>query len=184
MKIILQNVRCSYVFLSEPRVGDDGRVGKYSMQIILSKDDDQVKKVKSAIKDVLTSKFGNDAIKTPGKYKLPLRDADAEGKEGDEYKNTFFMNANATRKPGIVNKNSESADVDDIEDYCYSGATFHVSVSIFAFEAKGTRPAGIGVGLNNVMLRRKTPRLDGSVSAVDEFSSLKDTSDDFSDDEF
>ena len=164
-KIIIQDVRCSYVFVTEARKAENGEDGKYSMQIILPKNHSQVKKIRSVIRQVAEEKFGSNV--KMGTLKLPLRDGDDE-RDDDEYKNCYFLNAASTRKPGIVNRNNEPADQDDLEEYCYSGAYFHVSVNFYAFNFEGRK--GIAVGLNNVMLRKKGDRLDGAVAATSEFS--------------
>lgn len=181
-KVILQNVRCSYVFVTEPRKKDDGTAGNYSLQILLPKGDKQVKRVEKAVTEALVGKFGADAAKKKGKYKLPLRDGDEE-RDGEEYENHYFMNANSGKKPGIVNRNNEPADQDDIEEYCYSGAYFHASVNFYAFDAKDGGKPGVAVGLNNVMFRKKGDRLDGSVAATSEFSEFADGDDDFDDED-
>lgn len=175
-KIILQNVRCSYVFVQSPRKKESGEDGNYSLQVLLPKDDKQVAKVKKAVDEALTGKFGADATKKRGKYKLPLRDGDEE-RDGEEYEGMYFMNANSARKPGIVNRNNEPADIDDIEEYCYSGAIFHASVNFYAFDAKDGGKPGVAVGLNNVMLRKKGERLDGSVAATSEFADFAEGDD-------
>ena len=178
-KVILQDVRCSYVFVTEPRKGENGESGKYSIQILLPKDDEQVKKIKAAIVKAAEEKFGSNV--KMGMLKSPLRDGDEE-REGEEYEGMYFLNANSSRKPGIVNRNNEPADQDDLEEYCYSGAYFHVSVNFYAFNFEGKK--GIAVGLNNLMLRKKGERLDGSSSATSEFSDFVDSDNDFEDDEF
>ncbi len=181
-KIILQNVRGSYVFVNEPRKKENGENGNYSIQILLPKDDPQIKKLNKLVDQALADKFGADAIKKRGKYKLPVRDGDEE-RDGEEYENMYFMNANSARRPGIVNRNNEPADQDDIEEYCYSGAVFHVSVNVYAFPAKDGGKPGVALGLNNVMLRKKGERLDGSVSATSEFEGFNsdDEEDEFDD---
>lgn len=181
-KIILQNVRGSYVYVTAPRKKDDGTDGKYGVQILLPKDDPQAVKLNKLVKKVLIEAVGEDAAKKLGKFKLPIRDGDDE-RDGEEYEGVYFMNANASRKPGIVNKNGEPADQDDIEEYCYSGAYFHVSVNVYHFKATDGGKPGIALGLNNVMLRKKGERLDGSVSATSEFEDFAGGSDDFDDDE-
>jgi hypothetical protein len=185
-KIILQNVRCSYVFVNERRKKDNGEDGSYSVQILLPKDDPQVKKLKKMIDETLTANFGADATKKRGKFKLPIRDPESEheDKDGEEYEGVYFMNANSSKKkPGIVNRNNEPADQDDIEEYCYSGAYFHVSVNVYSFPAKDGGKPGIALGLNNVMLRKKGERLDGSVAATSEFSDFAEGSDSSSEDD-
>lgn len=181
-KIVLQNVRGSFVYLQAPRKKDNGDDGKYGMQILISKSDPQVKKLNTLIKKVLVEAVGEEAAKKLGKFKLPMRDGDDE-RDGEEYEGMYFMNANAARKPGLVNKNGEPADVDDIEEYCYSGAYFHASVNVYYFKAIDGGKPGVALGLNNVMLRKKGERLDGSVSAVSEFEDFAGGDDDFEDDE-
>ena len=177
-KVILQNVRCSYVFVEKPRKAQEGEGdGKYSLQVIINKDDPQMKKVKAAIKAAAVDKFGKDA--KMGAMKLPLRDGDEE-REEKEYNGTYFFNANASRRPGVVNRKNEPADQDDMDEYCYSGAIFHVSVDFYAFNFQGRK--GIAVGLNNLMLRKKGNRMDGTASASDEFADMADDDDDFDDD--
>lgn len=171
-KVILQDVICSYVYVDKPRETNDGSEPKYSMQIIVPKNSPAVAKIQEAVKKVAVEKFG-EKVKL-GSLKLPLRDGDAE-REGKEYENCYFFNANSSRRPGIVNRRNEIADPDDIAEYCYSGATFHVSVNFFAYDFNGTK--GVGAGLNNVMLRKKTPRLDGAISAETEFADFKSEDD-------
>ena len=181
-KIILQDIRGSYVFVNEQRKSnEDGSPGGYGMQIIVEKGSDQHKKMMKIVDQVLVSKFGQDALKKKARFKLPLRDGDEE-RDGEEYENMIFFNANSkVKKPGIVNRNNEPADQADIEEYCYSGAYFHASVSFYAFDAKSGGKQGVAVGLNNIMLKSKGDRLDGSVSAKSEFSSFTDVSDKFED---
>ncbi len=176
-KVILQDVRCSYVFLKEPRANEDGSQGKYSIQVLIPKDSPQVAKIKKAIKEAAEAKFG--AKVKMGMLKLPLRDGDEE-REGEEYENHYFLNANSARKPGIVNRNNEPADMSDMEEYCFSGAYFHTSLNFYAFDHQGKK--GVAVGLNNVMLRKKGDRLDGTVSATSEFADFAEEDEDLDDD--
>lgn len=184
-KLILQNVRCSYVYIQKPRKKDNGEAGNYGLQLLIPKSDKaMVAKIRKAVDEALVDKFGADAVNKKGRYKLPLRDGDEE-RDGEEYKGHYFINANNSKKPGIVNKNNEPADQDDLEEYCYSGAYFHCSVNIYGFPPKDGGKPGVAVGLNNVMLRKKGERLDGSVSADKDFAEFadEDGSDGFDDDD-
>jgi len=134
-KVILQDVRCSYVFAHQER-----KEGGFGVQPLVEKGSALHKKLIKVVDKVLVEKFGQDALKKKARYKLPLRDGDDE-RDGEEYEGMIFFNANSGKKPGIVNRNNEPADIDDIEEYCYSGAYFHVSVNIYPFEAKeGGKP--------------------------------------------
>jgi len=181
-KIIIQNVRCSYVFVETPRKKENGEDGKYSIQILIPKDDPQIKKIQRLVKEALEEKHGAGAWNKKGMYKLPLRDGDEE-RDGEEYNGMYFMNANSGRKPGIVNRNGEPADQDDLEEFCYSGAVFHVSINVYGFKAKDGSKPGVAVGLNNLMLRKAGERLDGSVAATSDFADYSDSGTD-DDDEF
>ena len=187
-KIILENVRCSYVYIMNPRKANDPtKPAKYGLQVIIEKSDkDQVKKIKLATRDVLNEAFGSDAWKKRARYKLPLRDGDAE-RDQEEYEGCYFFNASAGTKPGVVNKDGETADPDDLAEYCFSGAYFNVSLNFFDFPSSDGSKAGVGVGINNVMLVRKGDRLDGSTTAAKDFEDYigKDfDDDDFDDDDF
>jgi hypothetical protein len=173
-KIILQDVRCSFVFVANER-----KDGGFGIQPLIKKGSAQHKKIQKIVDKVLVDKFGEKALKTKGKFKLPLRNEDGDERDGEEYEGMVFLNANNGRRPGIVNRSNEPADSDDIEEYCYSGAYFHVSCNFYAFEAKEGGKPGVAVGLNNVMLRKKGDRLDGSVAATSEFADFASDEDDF-----
>lgn len=178
-KMIFQNVRCSYVFVEEARKDKENpeKKGTYGIQVLLPKNDPQVKKANKLIEKVAKEKFGE---KTKlGMLKLPLRDGDEE-RDSEEYENMFFFNANSAKKPGIVNHNNEPADTDDLEELCFSGAFFHVSVNFYGFKKEGNK--GVAVGLNNLMLRKAGDRLDGSTTATSDFEGYADDEDDTDDD--
>ena len=148
-KVVIKDVIGSYVYLREARENQNGEKD-YSMQIILPKNHPQ---------------FG-EKIKL-SMLKIPLRDGDTEKENSPEYKNCYFFNAKAKKQPQIVNKYNEFASEKDLDDYCYSGATFCVSVNFYAFDKNGNR--GVSAALNAVMLRKQTERIDGSVNAQAEF---------------
>ena len=143
-KVVIKDVIGSYVYLREARENQNGEKD-YSMQIILPKDHPQVEQIKKAITEVAKEHFG-EKIKL-SMLKIPLRDGDTQ--------------------PQIVNKYNEFASEKDLDDYCYSGATFCVSVNFYAFDKNGNR--GVSAALNAVMLRKQTERIDGSVNAQAEF---------------
>ena len=177
-KIILQDVRCSYVYAASPRKDkEDGSSGGYGVQILIAKDNPQLKKLNKLVTNALVEAVGEAAAKKTGKFKLPVRDGDEE-RDGEEYEGMMFMNANSGKKPGMVNRKGEPADPDDIEEYCYSGAYFHVSVNVYFFKSKDGGKPGIALGLNNLMLRKKGDRLDGSVPATSDFADFADDGDD------
>lgn len=182
-KIMLQDVRGSFVFLKEPRISDKGENQGHSIQALIPKKSELHKKILKLQEVVMKEAFGSK-IKA-SMVKLPLRDGDDERdlETNPECEGMMFMNCNnKNRKPGIVNRRNEPADIDDLEDYCYSGAYFHLSVNLYAYEFEGKK--GVAVGLNNVMLRKKGDRLDGSVAATSEFEDFAEDDDESEDDEW
>ena len=163
-KVVIKDVIGSYVYLREARENQNGEKD-YSMHIILPKNHQQVEQIKKAITEVAKEHFG-EKIKL-SMLKIPLRDGDTEKENSPEYKNCYFFNAKAKKQPQIVNKYNEFASEKDLDDYCYSGATFCVSVNFYAFDKNGNR--GVSAALNAVMLRKQTERIDGSVNAQAEF---------------
>lgn len=179
-KLILQNVRCSYVFIEEPRKNKEKPdESNYGIQVLIPKKSPIVKKIKALQEKVAKEKFG-DKVKL-GMLKLPLRDGDEE-RDTPEYEGHYFLNANSARKPGIVNRTNKPATESDMEEYGFSGCYFHVSVNFYGFKVEGNK--GVAVGLNNVMLRKAGERLDGGESATDAFEEFADDDDDDFDDDF
>ncbi len=181
-KVILKNVRCSYVFVREQRKNKDGddKGAKYSIQVIIPKSDTtQLKLVRDAIREVAKAKFPK--VTKLSMLKTPLRDGDEE-RDQAEYEGTVFFNANNyQRKPGILNRQKEKATESDLDKYCYSGAYFNVSVSFYSFSRDDGK--GVAVGMNNIMLWREGEHLDGQIDPESDFEDLE-AGDDLGDDSF
>ena len=77
--------------------------------------------------------------------KTPLRDGDTERPDDPAYKDSYFLNANSSTAPGIVD-----ADCQPIlqRSEVYSGVYGRASINFYAFNTNGNR--GIAVGLNNL----------------------------------
>lgn len=175
-KVITGKVRFSYVNIFKSRVFQQGQDAKYSICLLIPKEDKTtIKKIHAAIdeaiQDGIASKWGG---KKPGSLKLPLRDGDAErAEEASEYEGMYFLNANSAQKPGIVDKDlNEILDPDEV----YSGCWGRASINFYPFSTNGNK--GIGVGLNNIQKLKDGDRL-GAFRA----SAESDFSDDFEDDE-
>ena len=177
--IKLHNVRGSFVFLTEPREDrdDPDKKPSYQMQIIISKKDKQLKKFRKLVERVAREKFPK--IKKLGKLKMIPRDGDVEG-DGKHHDGHVFFNARNYKPVGIVNGRGQPPTQKELHDYCYSGAYFHVSIDVFAYDhPKGGK--GVSAGLRNVMLYKKGDRLDNYIPAEDEFED--DAQSDWGDDD-
>lgn len=104
--------------------------------------------------------------------KTPPRDGDMERPDDPAYANAYFVNANATSAPGIVD-----ADRNPIltRSEVYSGVYGRASISFYAFNSSGNK--GIACGLNNLQKIRDGEPLGGKASAESDFASDED--DDF-----
>lgn len=147
-KVITGKVRFSYVNIFKSRAFQAGQDAKYSVCLLIPKEDKAtIKKIKAAIdaavQDGISSKWGG---KKPANLKQPLRDGDAErADEAPEYEGMYFLNCNSTQKPGIVDKDlNEILDPDEV----YSGCWGRASINFFPFNTNGNK--GVGVGLNNM----------------------------------
>ena len=165
-KVITGKVRFSYVNIFKSRAFQSGQDAKYSVCLLIPKDDKAtVKKIRAAIEEAIqegiASKWGG---KKPGNLKLPLRDGDDErADEAPEYEGMFFLNANSTQKPGIVDKDlNEILDPDEV----YSGSWGRASINFYPFNG---RQNGVAAGLGNVQKVCDGERLAGGTRAEDDF---------------
>jgi len=170
-KVVTGKVRLSYLHVWEPAAVEEGSQKKYSVSLIIPKSDtDTVARIKNAIQSALEAgkaKFGG---KIPASLKLPLRDGDIERADDDAYLNSWFLNANSSKQPGIVDQN-----VQPIlrQDEIYSGCFGRASINFFAFNTNGNK--GIACGLNNIQKLSDGELLGGRTTA--EFDFADDCSD-------
>lgn len=172
-KVVTGIVRLSYANIWEP-ASVNGGTPKYSVSLIISKSD---AKTIAAINAAVDAAIKQGAAKFGGKIpnkaalKLPLRDGDTE-REDEAYKDSYFVNANSTTAPQIVDRAVQPI-LDRSE--VYSGCYARVSVNFYAFNSNGNR--GIACGLGNIQKIRDGEPLGGRTSAADDFAT--DLDDDF-----
>ncbi len=168
----------SYLNVNEPKVPLGGGTPKYSVSLIIPKSDTvTVAKIRAAIQAAYEegqSKLKGSSKSVPAlkDLKIPLRDGDKD-REGDEaYKDSWFVNANSTTKPGVVDADRnpilESSEL-------YSGIIGRASINFYAFNSNGNR--GIACGLNNIQKLADGTPLGGHSRAEDDFADLDDDDD-------
>lgn len=172
-KVVTGVVRLSYANIWEAASINGGKP-KFSTSIIIPKSDT---KTIAAINAAIDAAIENGAAKFGGKIpnraalKLPLRDGDVE-REDEAYKDSFFLNANSTTAPQIVDRAVQPI-LDRSE--VYSGCYARVSINFYAFNTNGNK--GVACGLGNIQKVRDGEPLGGKSSAADDFAS--DLDDDF-----
>jgi hypothetical protein len=174
-KLILPPGIGNYAAIFKPRAYE-GQDPKFSIVLTWPKAEKAaLKPLIEAVVAAAKSTFGEEAVALlkAGKLKNPLRDGDTEtGEDGKpRFPGCYFLTASAKadRQPGVVD-----AKVQPVfeEGEAYSGCTFRASVNLFTFEKKGNR--GVAVGLNNLQVTKKGPRLDGRKAAEDDFAGFKE----------
>lgn len=164
------NTRFSYFNGWEP-VSINGGKAKYSVSVLIPKDDTAtINKINQAIDAAIEEGIGRFGGKKPNKaaLKLPLRDGDLE-RDDDVYKGHYFINANSTTAPQIVDANlNQILDRGEV----YSGCYGRVSLNFYAFNTNGNK--GVACGLGNIQKLRDGEPLGGRSSAKDDFSTADD----------
>jgi len=129
-----------------------------------------VEKIKAAIQAAYQE--GEAKLKGSGRsvpplasLKTPLRDGDVERPDDPAYAGSYFVNANNSSAPGIVD-----ADRQPILDRSevYSGVYGRASINFYAFNTNGNK--GIACALNNLQKLRDGEPLGGRTSAEDDFA--------------
>lgn len=170
-----KNTIMSYLNVNEPKVPLGGGTPKYSVSLIIPKSDTvTVAKIRAAIQAAYEE--GQSKLKGNSKFvpalediKTPLRDGDKDRKGDEAYQNSWFVNANSTTKPGVVDADRQPI-LDSSE--LYSGIIGRASINFYAFNSNGNR--GIACGLNNIQKLSDGTPLGGHSRAEDDFADLDD----------
>lgn len=166
--------RFSYLHVFTPRASSEGADPKYSVTLIIPKDNTEaIEQIKAAITNAYQAGVGKFGGRLPAKgtWKNPLRDGDVERPEDEAFANSYFLNASSKQKPGIVKWGPAGKLVDVIdEEEIYSGCFGYASVNFFAFNNAGNK--GVACGLNNILLTDKGDYLGGRTSAASDFGDM------------
>ena len=164
--------RWSYVNAWEPKAIGEGAVAKYSVSLIVSKDDvATIAKINAAIEAAY--KEGENKLRGNGRtvpplssIKTPLRMGSTDRPDDSAYANSYFLTANSTTAPGIVdaacNPILERSEV-------YSGVYGRASITFYAYASNGAK--GIACGLNNLQKIKDGEPLGSRASAESDFGS-------------
>lgn len=163
-KVITGKVRMSYanVFEAKSIKGGDP---KFSVSIIIPKDDKEtINKVNAAIEVAKQEGLAKLGGKIPANLKTPLRDGDVDRPDDEAYAGSFFINANSTTRPGVVDENLNQI-IDPTE--FYSGCYGRASIVFYAYNVNGNK--GIACGLQNLQKLADGEPLGGKARAEDDF---------------
>ena len=166
-KVITGKVRFCYANVFEPTAMAEGDAPKYNVCILIPKSDtktvEKIKKAIEAAKVVGKAKIADKNGKIPSTLKTPLRDGDEERSDDPAFEDMWFINANSTRKPSIVDKNLDAI---ISQDEFYSGCYGRASITFYAFNVQSK---GIAAGLNNLQKLEDGEMLAGGSTPDEDF---------------
>jgi hypothetical protein len=175
-KVITGKTRFSYEHLLKAQEGINGGEPKYSVSILIPKDDkktlDKIKKAIEEAKKDGVARFGAKFVKSSN-FKTPLRDGDADKSDDPAYENCYFLNVSSKTKPGVVDKNLNPI-IDPSE--IYSGCYGRASIVAFPYSVNGSN--GISFALQNVQKLEDGEPLGGKSRPEDDFEAVDDDFDD------
>ena len=166
-KVVTGKVRFCYEHVFEPTAMNEGETPKYSVCILIPKSDtktlEKINKAIEAAKQAGKSKLADKNGKIPSSIKTPLRDGDEERSDDPAFEGVYFINANSSRKPSVVDK-----DLNPLMDKSefYSGCYGRASINFYAYD---TRSKGVAAGLNNLQKLEDGEMLAGGTSAEEDF---------------
>lgn len=167
-KLILKNVRFSYVRVFEPQQFQGVGEFKYSVVVLIPKTDTaQLQMIRETIeaesKEFIASHPKLKGTK-PEVWSNPLQDGDKSDKAG--YEGMYYLNANRLErlgKPIVIDRHKRPIET---KEEMYSGCWGVASLSVFGYYSSA-KMAGVAVGLNGLQKVTDDDRLDGGASAGD-----------------
>lgn len=166
-KVVTGKVRFCYVNVFEPTCMNEGETPKYNICVLIPKSDTKtvtaIKKAIEAAKVAGKSKLADKNGKIPATIKVPLRDGDEERSDDPAFEGMYFINANTTRKPAIVDVDLNP--IMDKEEF-YSGCYGRASINFYAFNVQSK---GIAAGLQNLQKLEDGEQLAGGSTADEDF---------------
>lgn len=179
-KIVTPEFRGSFVYLNEPHSPPDSDDEKYSITVVLDKDDKEhmafKKKIDKMAEAMRVERFGEQTSGKKYKYTPPVKDGDDDVVE--QFVNSYIIRAKTSTQPGVVDKFRKP--ITDPKEL-YSGAWYRAAIELYPW-SHATGGKGISASLSNVMKVRDDTAFDGRTSAEDDFADI-DYPEDFEDDD-
>jgi hypothetical protein len=167
-RVVTGVVRCSYVYVHEPKKNIETGKDEYAMAILVPKTDrETIAKLRAARDAAAAAKWGS---KLPAGLQSPIHDGDGAkpngGDYGEECKGHYVINVKSSQRPGLVD--AALNPVLNREDF-QSGDYARVSLNAYAYDKKRL---GVAFGLNNIQVVRKGDSLTGRARAEDDFDTF------------
>ena len=168
-------IRASYAYVFEPYKSDEAAEAKYSMSVIIPKDDKEtlavIEQAIEAAKKAGIEKFGKEWA---AKCRMPLHDGDTDKKDDAAYADSFFINSNNRRKPKIYDEEGKPTEDSTV---VYSGCYGSVMLEFYPYQKKTNQ--GISASLLGFMKTNDGEPLGGGSIDVAAGFGIENTDDDF-----
>lgn len=168
-KVITPEAIISYPHIFEPQTPPGASEPVYSCSLVFP-DDADLTELKGAALSVAKDKWGaktKDMLQG-GKIRMPFRE---DGEEKGYPAGSTFINVKSKQAPGVVSKfagsDGKPAPITDPKEI-YPGAKVRASLRAYAYSVNGNN--GVAFSLGNIQKTNDGPRMDGRLSAADEFS--------------
>ena len=168
-------IRASYAYVFEPYKSDETAEAKYSMSVIIPKDDKEtlavIEQAIEAAKKAGIEKFGKAWA---AKCRMPLHDGDTDKEDDAAYADSFFINSNNRRKPKIYDEEGKPTEDSTV---VYSGCYGSVMLEFYPYQKKTNQ--GISASLLGFMKTDDGEPLGGSSIDVAAGFGIENGDDDF-----
>lgn len=157
-------VRLSYCNLFEPRAIQEGQTPKYSVTLLVPKNDKKtMDRINAAIEAAKATYIQrNPGKKLPSNLKTIIHDGDGErpngGEYGEECKGCYVMTVSSRRPPVIVDVDKNPIN-DPLE--VYSGCYGRAVLNFYVYDTQGNK--GVSAGLLGIMKLEDGEPLGGTV---------------------
>lgn len=164
-RVVTNEVRLSYAHVINPNTDDNGNL-KYSVSILIPKNDAETLKLIDEAVNNAFSKWGDKLGKKPtniNSVKHPINDGDVD-RDDPVYAGHYYINCNSKFKPTVIDTTGREL---TSEDDVYSGCYGKVSINFYCYNNRGNK--GVAAGLANVMKTRDGEKLSKGYTAIDDF---------------
>lgn len=170
-EVVVGPVRFAYAHVFEPHAAVEGADKKYSVTLIIPKDNTALMaKVKAALEAACKVERARNNGKLSQKFRLPIKDGDKEYADKPEFANAYVLNTSSKNAPQILKPGASKGVFITITDEreLYSGCYGYASINFFEYNSPANK--GVTAGLNHLLLTKKGDYLGGKVSAEATFA--------------
>ena len=165
--------RLVFPYLAEPKpLGAEIHAGKYTCLVLIKKDLDVEKDIRTAIKEASDEFFKG---KVPSTAKFPLKDGDEklddDGNVIDMYARHWYLNLSSNKQPVFIGPLKQKLDQTNIAEI-KGGDYVRVKVAFSGYDSAGNK--GVGSYMNAIQFVRPGDPLGGTGGDISGFNAFEE----------